>query len=288
MARSFVHAFSPKTFVLAATLAAAALCAGPAPAAESHDGCTYTIVSLPAVLTSQGVWCMKAELSTGIASGAAITIGTNNVTLDCNHLKLTGFAAGAGTATTGVQVNGRTAFAMRNCHVRGFRYGVRATSSVDTLIEDSLFEGNTHTGISAPSTSVGTVIRRNRVVDTGGAPGATLAIGILSGSDAHVVDNVVRGVSGDGAGETTVYGLHSTYGAGTLRGNRIQGLLPDGAAPAVGIYSLFGDGELIDDNFIHGGSYPTSIGIFCDESVFILRENTVTRIDVGYQGCVMS
>jgi hypothetical protein len=57
-----------------------AAAASPALAAESYDNCTGFIDPLPAVITTQGTWCLRKDLRTAVASGHAITIATNNVT----------------------------------------------------------------------------------------------------------------------------------------------------------------------------------------------------------------
>src|SRR6185369_12584927 len=93
-------------------------------AAESYDNCSGTVASLPAVISTQGTWCFKQDLATSITFGNAITVTTNNVTLDCNNFKLGGLAAGVGTHAYGVYAGGygagRSNITVRNCNVRGF------------------------------------------------------------------------------------------------------------------------------------------------------------------------
>src|SRR6187402_2679224 len=55
-----------RPLVLAFALALSAAAPGTALAAHSYDGCKYTITTLPAVLTTQGTWCLKGDLATGI------------------------------------------------------------------------------------------------------------------------------------------------------------------------------------------------------------------------------
>ena len=71
-------------------------------AAESYDNCSGFVTSLPAVITTQGTWCLTADLATAMTSGVAITIATNNVTIDCNNFKLGGLSAGVDTTTIGI------------------------------------------------------------------------------------------------------------------------------------------------------------------------------------------
>src|SRR6188472_3928576 len=89
-------------------------------AAESYDNCTGFITSLPAVISTQGTWCFKQDLNTSISSGSAISVNTNNVTLDCNNFKLGGLLAGPNSSTIGVySFNGRQNIAILNCSIRG-------------------------------------------------------------------------------------------------------------------------------------------------------------------------
>src|SRR4249919_759306 len=75
-------------------------------AAESYDNCTGFITSVPAVITTQGTWCLKNDLSTALTGIVAIKINTNNVTIDCNDFKLGGTAGGMGTGSLGIVAEG--------------------------------------------------------------------------------------------------------------------------------------------------------------------------------------
>ena len=66
------HRAIPALPVLAAIAAASGT--PPAQAAESFDSCAGTIASLPAVISTQGVWCMQGDLSSASTSGNAITV----------------------------------------------------------------------------------------------------------------------------------------------------------------------------------------------------------------------
>src|SRR5436190_3292229 len=73
----------------------------PAHAETFHTGGTV-IASLPAVITTQGVFCLTHDLTTAITSGTAIDIQVNNVTIDCNGCKIGGLAAGTSSTTRGI------------------------------------------------------------------------------------------------------------------------------------------------------------------------------------------
>ena len=111
----------------------------PTRAADSYDSCVGTIESLPAVITVQGTWCMKSDLSTPLGSGDAIVVSTNNVTIDCNGYKLGGLAAGNGTLTTGIKIVDRLNATVRRCSIRGFYIGVGAYGGGGHVVEESRF-----------------------------------------------------------------------------------------------------------------------------------------------------
>src|SRR5688572_29125412 len=106
-------------------LVTCALLAGAAPAsAETFYACDTIIDALPATIATQGVYCLTQDVSTAIASGNAITINANNVTLDCNGYKIGGLSAGASTSAYGVHATDRANVTVRQCSIRGFRYAV--------------------------------------------------------------------------------------------------------------------------------------------------------------------
>jgi parallel beta-helix repeat protein len=274
---------APMSF--AALFALAALLTAPAHAAESYDGCKYEVTSLPATLSSQGVWCLKGDLATSITSGAAIAITANNVTLDCNHAKLSGVAAGSGTMAFGIHVVSRSSTTIRNCNVRGFYYGIYVFGSDATLVEDNQFGGNTATGVVTNGTSFGTIVRDNRIVDTGGSTTATTAIGIQGTNDIHAIGNFIAGLAGDGVGNASVFGIYISDGSGTTTGNRISDLVPDGTGTAYGIYSGDGTGHVIDGNVVNGAGGAAVSGVVCNPSVAVARDNVLVQVDVGVDTC---
>ena len=139
----------PTTRLAALAVLAAACFPIPGPArAETYQTCTGFIDSLPATISTQGTWCLRKDVSTGMTSGAAITIAANNVTIDCNHFKLGGLAAGSATTATGIQASStRQNVAIRQCNIRGFRFGVMLDGGAGHLIEDNAFDGNTTFGM---------------------------------------------------------------------------------------------------------------------------------------------
>ncbi len=158
--------------------------AHPVSAAQSYDGCAGFIDSLPAVITTQGVWCLRHDLTTNISSGNAITIGTNNVTVDCNDFKLGGLAAGSASVAKGIYANARQNAAVRHCGIRGFYMGIDLESGAGHLVEDNRLDNNLYIGIDVSADN--STVRRNRVYDTGGFTGGNIAIAIFA--SANIVD----------------------------------------------------------------------------------------------------
>lgn len=197
------------------------------PAAAETTLCT-NITSVPTTITTQGVYCMKQHITTNLASGAAITVNVNNVTIDCNEFKLGNLAAGVGTNAIGVLADGRNNVTVRNCGIRGFRTGV---SLVDGLYQvyDNRFDQNTQTSIQVSGD--GSVVRNNTVVDTGGSTvaGITDFHGILTEGDVDVVGNLVSNVVATAGGNRTVYGIRgANMDAAFVRDNRVNNLAPSG------------------------------------------------------------
>src|SRR5262245_29101354 len=71
------------------------------PARAETTRCTV-IATLPATLTVQGIYCLISDFDLNLASGSAITINTNNVTIDLNGHKIGNMAAGPGTQARGI------------------------------------------------------------------------------------------------------------------------------------------------------------------------------------------
>jgi hypothetical protein len=132
-----------------------------APAHAETQNCT-AITSLPAVIAVQGVYCLIGDLTTGMTSGNAIDIQTNNVVLDLNGFKLGGLAAGPGTTTRGIHAADRQNITIRNGTVRGFLYGIALTTtgaSQGHVVEDIRADQNTYVGMAIDGS--GNIVRHN-------------------------------------------------------------------------------------------------------------------------------
>ena len=117
-----------------------------ATAAESYDGCSYTITSLPATLAQQGVYCLKSDLAAPLQSGAAITVAANNITIDCNGFKLGNLAAPPSTTAIGIHAEARQNTTVRGCNLRGYHTAISLTGA-GHRVHDNRIDGSHRQGI---------------------------------------------------------------------------------------------------------------------------------------------
>ena len=241
------------------------LASTPARAADSFDSCTGYIDSLPASISSQGVWCLRNHLSTGINSGSAITINTNNVTIDCNDFKLGGLGGGIGTKAYGIHAYDRQNITVRNCSIRGFWIGIDLSGYVAAghVVRDNRLDNITSTAVSV--WGPGSTARNNIVRDTGGSPDSSTVYGIFLWEGASAIDNTISGVYAAAGGNGNATGMHCNSHfdadgyASSIVGNRIQNLVPAGTGTARGI-AIGGDGgQIVRDNHLSGIGIGTGI-----------------------------
>jgi hypothetical protein len=189
----------------ASTLVLLTLVLGAGLARAETVNCT-AITALPTVITVQGVYCLTGNLSTAMAFGRAIEIQANNVVLDLNGFRLAGLAAGPATGTIGIYGFNRQNLTIKNGTVRGFWVGIWLGTDGSVagghLVEDIHADRNTVGGIAVLGS--GSLVRRNRVVATGGSTccGPHIsAFGLLgSGAGVRVLDNDVIDVVKQGSG----------------------------------------------------------------------------------------
>lgn len=280
----------PLPLIAPLALATAALCTAPdaALAAESYDNCTGFIAALPAVINTQGTWCLDKDLATAIASGNAISIETNNVTIDCNDFKVGNLAAGVGTTTIGIRSTGRLNHVVRNCNVRGFHTGISLTEGGGHVVEDNRVEASRAGGIVVAG--AGSSIRRNLVADTGGAqPASPTTVAITGFSNVTIVDNtVVNAFLTDQALEShVVAGIASLYSVAPVERNIVNGLDAMGIGAATGIWMVVTPDAPVVDNRVHAAGLGGFAGIHCqlESSMARTRDNMVADYATGILGC---
>jgi parallel beta-helix repeat protein len=264
-----------------ASIIALALLLGPfaTARAETYQTCAGFIDSLPATITTQGVWCLRKDLSTAMTSGNAITIATNNVTIDCNGFKVGGLAAGDNSSASGIHAENRHNATVRQCGIRGFFRGVHLEGGAGHLVEDNRLDQNLAYGIVV--TGDNNRVQRNRVYDTGGYPNYASAYGIAAYAD--VIDNTVEGVYGTAA--TTYPTGIVVYGMGReARGNLVRVLPAKGAGQARGI-GLAGSGISVVNNRLLAGTSTAGWGIDGGGASTFCIGNSAVNFATAFSGC---
>ena len=258
----------------------------PARAAQSYDNCTAFIDTLPATISTQGTWCLRHDVTTAITIGNAITINTNNVTIDCNDFKIGGLQAGTGTTTYGIYATDRLNATVRHCGIRGFYYGILLVggSGGGHLVEDNRFDGNTSRGLYVSGD--GSLVQRNRVNTTGGSTvDLGVAYGITATYGVDILDNSVDGVApaADNGGSGTAYGIYSAINlTGSLNGNRVRGLAPMGAGGAYGIFNSSSGRISLERNHVTG---PGNFGLRCTDSTGRAKDNILGGFGTAVLNC---
>ncbi len=259
-----------------------------APAQAETTNCT-AIPTLPYTISTQGVYCLTAHLSTNSTSGNAITINTSNVILDLNGFKLGGLAAGLGTTANGIFAAQRQNITIKNGTVRGFYRGIFLddappyTTSQGHVIEDIRADQNTLSAIRIYGN--GNIIRNNQVVATGGTTvnGAnTNAYGITAyGPGSRVLNNDVTDVAAQGT--SWAFGIDLYVGSGSssvVAGNRVDNLTSPGGSRN-GIYLTGGGDNSVKDNILSGTQY----GIyFASPATGVYMNNLVRGASFPYTG----
>lgn len=250
------------------------------PRARAETTICTNITSLPTTISTQGVYCLHQHLSTTLASGSAITVAVNNVTIDCNEFKIGNLAAGPTTNAVGISAVSRNNVQVRNCGIRGFRSGVQMING-DYRVENSRFDYNTQSGIEVSGD--GSSIRGNEVISTGNSTvaGVTSFRGILASGDIDIIDNNVTDVSATSGSNGTAYGIRTDgMDSGAIRGNRIRNLASDGGGSRRGIWNADGNRNTIEGNTIvmSGSLIVGDVGIRCGDGLILSgasRNNTI-------------
>jgi hypothetical protein len=270
-------------------LCLASLVASPrsARAAESYDNCTNFITTLPTTINAAGTWCLNQDLSTSMTSGTAIVVSADNATLDCNDFKLDDSTAGVNTAANGIGTSGNfNNITVRHCSIRGFFVGLTVTGS-GHVIEDNRMDGNT--GIAMDVEGDGSVVRRNRIFDTGGSITNGVARAISSFFNVDVIDNTISGVvAGNGTNQDAVGIRTSNNVSGSIRGNRIRGLVKNGSGQAIGILNFLSDRIAIRNNDLVGDASVGSFALTCTNGNGRARDNVISGFATAFSGCFNS
>lgn len=256
-------------------------------AAESLDACTGFVESLPATISAPGIWCLRGNLSTGITTGAAITVAADGVVLDCNDLKIGGMAAGAASMAVGILAADRAGITVRNCSLRGFHTAIRLTGQ-GHLVEHNRLDQNLVAGISMDG--LDHRVRRNDVNDTGGHAREVVAYGITA--EADVADNRVAGVFVSAASPVEIAGIKlklTRFSDLEARGNTVRDVLAGGTMSGIAVVGMGPSTSTLVGNTVSGGPQSTGgIGIRSSGVELACSRNVVSGYATSYSGCTQS
>jgi hypothetical protein len=280
--------FRISTFIL---LALAWLVSAPriAHAAESYDNCTGFITSVPAVISTAGTWCLRQDVATAVASGSAIFIGADNVTLDCNNFRIDGQSAGLASQAFGVRAINRLGATVRNCNIRGFYVGVYFTgaSGGGNIVENNRLAANTFVG--AWIEGDGSLIRNNQILDTGGSQVKADAYGIYTTYAVDIADNAVTDVlarSGGNGGAVGIFTLSNS--SGKITGNGVSDVIKDGSGHAVAIRNLSSGRIILRDNNLTSDGSAGSTGVSCSSANGAAKDNVLSSFTTAISVCTDS
>jgi len=252
-----------------------------ASAADSFDACSGFINSLPATITTPGVYCLTQQLSTSIGSGNAVTVNADDVVIDCNDHRIDGSAAGTATAAVGVFAGNRARITLRHCAISGFNTGAKLTGS-GHIVDGNEFIADTQIGlfIEGLVRNADSLVTENRVIDIGGSTTGAAAYGIYAHQGVDLFDNSVSYVHANdvGSGSANAYGIFTTstnHGA-TVRGNRVRAVVKGSSGLAYGIYNDTSRHVILRDNDVSNRTNGKfDIGIYCSTSSSAGRNNVI-------------
>jgi hypothetical protein len=208
---------------------------------------------VPLEINTPGRYCVTQDLKMASA-GIAITVTTDQVTIDFSGHRLVGAGSGVG-----ISAYEKSNVTIRNGTVQGFERGIYliGVGSRRHVVEDMRVAGNTYSGIQVVGEQ--SVVQRSWVVETGGASSdPRYAFGILvAGNGAQVLDNFV----------------HHTFA--TAAGGGAAGIQNDQA-----------DSFIFDNRVMNVSGGDRNNGIFCngDGVVPLLRGNSVVGASTPYGG----
>ena len=268
----------------AALLALCAAVAAAPPVSAGTVNCT-NIASLPATLTTQGTYCLKQDVSTSVATGTAITIAANNITIDCNGFKVGGLGAGGATMTTGIGTAGdRLNATVRGCAVRGFMIGLDLKGD-GHLVEDNRFDSNTTVGMRVAGDA--SMVRGNRVFSTGLGPHAWPSVGIHAIGSLDVSDNSVSRVVVVQGSNLGAFGIYTQSNLeGVVARNHVRGIQGDAVASSFAIRNDDAGHVSLRDNTVSDDGVGFAAGIFCNGATGVASGNDVLGFEFPISGCL--
>lgn len=253
--------------------------------------CT-AINSLPVTISVSGIYCLKKDLGTSMTSGAAITINTNNVTIDMNGFRLGGLAGGPSSSAYGIVAQNRSNIEIRNGAVRGFWTAIQFSASVSGgagghLVRDMLIDGSIGNGVAFYGVR-NSALRNSRIFDIG-LPDSTVqgvGVDVRNGAmDTSIENNTISNVrSGAHAIGIAIVSSHRTRVVGNAV-HHLSGPGPAGTASATtGVQMLSAVGALVRNNDFMNADKGAAVAATSSTKTFC-ADNTISGYTLGYLNC---
>ena len=274
-----------KFLLLPVLLLAALLLPSPARAA-----CT-DLPTLPATISASGNYCLSANHTVNLTTGAAITIAASNVPLDCQDHTVNNTATTSTATSSGIYATGRHDLNVRNCRITGgFGYGIQihqnnaaANQNYYINLQDNFIGGPYWHGILAYGSAI--ELRGNRVYDVGGRS-ASYAMGIRVGASTVagqprffvLRDNLVAGTN---APANVAYGI---YGENTVAGIFIANGVTGSSGASTYSFRIGGSVNRLTENHIIGSGKTTDYGIYTVSATDACYDNHI-RATTPTVGC---
>lgn len=140
---------------------------------ESGKLSVQPIDRLPVRLTKSGSYCLTDDMEYSKGSGLAISVESNDVTIDLNGYTLTGSGGSASTAK-GIHAGKRKNITIKNGRISGFYFGIdlrndspkSSARSSGHSVSKVILDSNWYFGVRVMGT--GCEIRNCEIVNTGG------------------------------------------------------------------------------------------------------------------------
>ena len=210
-----------------ARLAYAALLSTLAPAGAFGQTCS-PVTTLPATLTSPGVYCLTSNQNFS-GTGDAIVISSSDVVIDFQQFRLK-----STNGNYGVLVERGDDVVIRNGKIDGFVNAIRLDGGRGALVEKMRISQTGNIAIASSANSP--IIRDNRIDRAGATAIAT------SGNQVRILDNDISFHENN-----PYYGIGSDGAQALIQGNRLS------QVSGIGI-SVLGAGNIIRNNVVNGAS----------------------------------
>ncbi|MFH1229428.1 MAG: right-handed parallel beta-helix repeat-containing protein [Candidatus Aenigmatarchaeota archaeon] len=175
------------------------------------DGCGGTITSSKVLAN---------DISTS-DTASCVTIGADNIVLDCNGHMMTGDNA-TNTLGYGIYASGRNNVTVKNCSIRDFSAGIRFESVINGIVSDNNISNNGYepelmSGIYMES-STNITVSNNRLFDN------DIGVHISTSTDVVINFNVIENNNFElPLGGSTGYGILNAAGSANISNNNISG-----------------------------------------------------------------